>query len=200
MKKIAILISGRGTNMSVLADRVLAGDLRAEIAFVASDHPDAQGVSTARAKGLLVELLPYREKGRSYAEEHLAALISSHGVDLLILAGFMRILSPDFVSAHAGRIVNIHPSLLPSFPGTRGILDAWNYGVRITGVTVHLVDEKVDHGPILSQEAVYINNSDSLETLEEKIHKVEHALYWRTIKAFIQEKITPINRRRTSVE
>lgn len=186
--------------MSALADRVLAGDLKAEIAFVASDQPDAKGILTARSKGFPVELLPYLEKGRSSAEQCLSGLISSRGVELLILAGFMRILSPDFVSAHSGRIINIHPSLLPSFPGTHGIRDAWDYGVKVTGVTVHLVDEEVDHGPILAQEAVHIERSDTLETLEEKIHRVEHDLYWRSIQAFIQEKNKIINGRRTSVE
>jgi len=186
--------------MSVLADRVLEGSLEAEIAFVATDQPDAPGIDTAREKGLEVEFLPYGEEGRSSSEERLAELVRSRNVDLVVLAGFMKVLSPSFVSAHAGRILNIHPSLLPSFPGAHGIKDAWDHGVKVTGVTIHLVDEKVDHGPILAQEAVYIDGSDTLETLEDKIHKVEHELYWRTLREFIHKKKNTLLGRKTTIE
>jgi phosphoribosylglycinamide formyltransferase-1 len=107
----------------------------------------------------------------------------------------MKILSPEFVAGHKDRIVNIHPSLLPAFPGAKGIEDAWNYGVKITGVTIHLVDEKMDNGPVLAQEAVKVETKDTLEKLAEKIHKTEHDLYWKTLSSLFKGKLIYTNRR-----
>lgn len=178
---IAILISGKGSNMIAIARNCSCGLLNADIAFVASDNPEAPGLVEAEKLGLKTFLLPYEETGRTGAEKHLSGMMSTSGVDWLILAGFMRILSPGFVSQRKGQIVNIHPSILPSFPGLDPIRRAFDHGVKITGVTVHLVDEMVDHGRILAQEPVRINPADSVEELEEKIHSTEHVLYTRTL-------------------
>lgn len=183
---MAVLISGTGTNMMELLGACKSGELDAEVTFVGSDKSEAKGLQTAAALGVRTECFPYKE-GKVVAEEAIAAMIDATATDWIVLAGFMRILSPEFVRRYAGRIVNIHPSLLPSFPGAHGIEDAWNYGVKVTGVTVHLVDEGVDSGRILAQQPVFITEDDTLETLEAKIHKVEHTIYKETLKKLFAE-------------
>ena len=158
--RIAILISGTGTNMHAILNAIKDG-----------------------------ELFSYKELGKADAEEAIALAIEEAGADWIVLAGFMRILSPDFVRRFAGRIINIHPALLPLFPGAHGIQDAWDAGVPETGVTIHIVDEEVDHGPILAQESVKREPEDTIETLEAKIHAVEHKLYKKTLKDFHSVKI-----------
>lgn len=197
MTPIAILLSGRGTNMVALADRVASGDIDADIAFVASDRADAPGLDRARERGLRTVLLPYGERGKEGAEAFLTRLVEDEGVDWIVLAGFMRLLSSSFVSRQCGKIVNIHPSLLPSFPGVDAIGQAWNYGVAVTGVTVHLVDEKMDHGPILAQEALSLKGGESLHDLEERIHHVEHRLYGDTLKRLLSSRLIFEGRRVT---
>lgn len=186
MTSFCILLSGRGSNMQALADAARDGRLGARIEFVASDAADAPGLEKARKRGIETVVLPYASEGKANAERRLSELCSARGVGWIVLAGFMRILSPEFVLAHAGRIVNIHPSLLPSFPGRDGIGDAWKRGVAVTGVTVHLVDSGIDSGRILAQRAVEILPEDNLESLEEKIHTTEHALYWKTLSDLFQ--------------
>ena len=183
MTSFAVLISGRGTNMAAIARAVARGSLNARLKFVASDNPEAAGLKTAQKMGFSTEILNYGTEGRRGAERQLDSLCSQKKVEWIVLAGFMRILSPEFVTAHRGRIVNIHPSLLPSFPGRDGIGDAWRYGVKITGVTVHLVDEGIDSGPILAQKAVPVRPADTPESLETRIHRAEHGLYWKTLAA-----------------
>jgi len=178
---MAILISGRGTNMEALAGKCKSGELNANVALVASDKADALGLNKAKAMNLKALVLPY-DRGRAIAEAALDEELRKHSVDWIVLAGFMRILSSQFMARHSERVVNIHPSLLPAFPGTQAIKDAYEYGVKVTGVTVHLVDEIVDHGPILNQAEVRVLDEDSLESLEAKIHEVEHDIYWRTLK------------------
>ena len=134
--------------------------------------------------------------GRAEAEQVLAHRLEEEGVEWVVLAGFMRILSSSFVERFPGRIINIHPSLLPSFPGTQSILEAWEYGVRVTGVTVHIVDGQVDHGPILSQVPVSVEPQASLEALEAAIHAAEHELYWRTLKDLFASTQVSIEGRR----
>lgn len=197
MTPIAILLSGRGTNMVALADRVASGDIGAHVAFVASDRADAPGLERARERGLRTVLLPYNERGKEGAETFLARLVEEEGVDWIVLAGFMRLLSSGFVSRQCGKIVNIHPSLLPSFPGVDAIGQAWRYGVTVTGVTVHLVDEKMDHGPILAQEALSLKGIESLHDLEERIHHVEHRLYGDTLKRLLSSRLIFEGRRVT---
>ncbi len=188
MNRIAILISGTGSNMDAILDRIDSGHLDSQVAFVASDRPDALGIAKAARRGIMTEILPYGE-GRAQGEARLVELCLQRKPDWLVLAGFMRIMSPSFVSSHQGRIINIHPALLPSFPGAHGIDDAWKAGVKVTGVTVHLVDELVDHGRILAQIPVRIKESDDLAKLEKRIHRAEHRIYWRTLKKLFDGNI-----------
>lgn len=167
--------------MEALAGKCKSGELNANVAFVASDKADALGLNKAKAMNFKTLVLPY-DRGKAIAEAALDEELSKHSVDWIVLAGFMRILSSQFMARHSERVVNIHPSLLPAFPGTQAIKDAYEYGVKVTGVTVHLVDEMVDHGPILNQAEVRVLDEDSLESLEAKIHEVEHDIYWRTLK------------------
>ena len=183
MTKIAILISGRGSNMEAIINAINSGKLDAEVCFVGSDNENAKGLKTARDMGLETITFDYKE-----ADKVLLWAIHENNVEWLILAGYMRILSKNFVKNMEGRIVNIHPSLLPSFKGAHAINDALQYGVKVTGVTIHFVDEFVDHGRILAQGAVEIKEGDTLETLSERIHRLEHSLYPETLaKLFIKE-------------
>ncbi len=181
MTVLAILISGTGSNMEEVLHRIHNGDLDATIAFVGSDTAEASGLNRAHLRGVPTEILPYKN-GRHEAEDKLEDLWQRHRLDWLVLAGFMKILSPTFVSQHRGRIINIHPALLPSFPGAHGIDDAWNAGVTVTGVTVHMVDELVDHGPIVAQLPVRVRPQDDRISLERRIHRAEHRLYWRALR------------------
>jgi formyltetrahydrofolate-dependent phosphoribosylglycinamide formyltransferase len=200
MKKLAILISGRGTNMDAIFRKIEEGLLPASVSFIATDNPDSPGLAKARKAGFRTEILPYRTDGRNAAEEHLTRLITETSTEWIVLAGFMKILSSSFVNLHKGRIINIHPALLPSFPGAHGIEDAWNYGVKVTGVTVHLVDEEVDHGIILAQEPVMINDGDTMEDLEKRIHEIEHQIYWKTLKKVISTDEMKIEGRRALID
>lgn len=193
--RIAILISGQGTNMEAIFDRIASGDLDATVAFVASDNDAAAGLRKAAARSIPVFTLPYELRGKMEAERSLASLCRERNVDWIILAGFMRILSATFISGFENRIVNIHPALLPAFPGAHAVRDAWDRGVRLTGVTVHLVDTGVDTGPILSQRAVSVLDEDSIETLEERIHTTEHIQYWETLRDLFSGRLEPLKRR-----
>ena len=183
MTKIAILISGRGSNMEAIVSAINNGKLDAEVCFVGSDNENALGLRTALNLGLKTITYSYKD-----ADNILLWAINEYNVEWLVLAGYMRILSKNFVKNMEGRIVNIHPSLLPSFKGAHAIDDALLYGVKVTGVTIHFVDEFVDHGRILAQRAVEIKEDDTLETLSERIHRLEHSLYPETLsKLFIKE-------------
>ena len=177
--------------MEAIAKACQSGELKADITFVGSDRPGAGGLETASSLGFQTKVFEYKQLGRRGGEEAITEAVSETGTDWIVLAGFMRILSPEFVRGHAGRIINIHPALLPSFPGAHGIQDAWDAGVPVTGVTVHIVDEEVDHGPILAQERVERTADDTIETLEAKIHAVEHVIYKAALKKFFEEH--PIN-------
>lgn len=185
--RIAILISGTGTNMEAIIKAIISGELSAEVTFVGSDRLSAKGLTTAAALGAQTKVFYYKRDGRENAETALADAIIETKTDWIVLAGFMRVLSPAFVKQFAGRIINIHPALLPSFPGAHGIRDAWDAGVDTTGVTVHIVDEEVDHGPILAQEAVKRLPGDTIETLEARIHETEHKIYKSALKKFFNE-------------
>ena len=193
--RIAILISGNGTNMEAIFDRIASGDLDATVAFVASDNESAAGLRKAAARSIPVFSLPYELRGKREAERVLASLCRERNVEWIVLAGFMRILSAEFISGFENRIVNIHPALLPAFSGAHAVRDAWDRGVRLTGVTVHLVDTGVDTGPILSQRAVSVLDEDTIETLEERIHATEHIQYWETLRDLFSGRLEPIKRR-----
>lgn len=181
--KIGILISGRGSNMTAIVEAVQGGEIpQAEVAVVISDKPDAGGLEKARERG--VETVVVKRAGRS-REEHDAEIISvlrSHGVELVCLAGYMRLLSPGFIRAFPNKIINIHPSLLPSFRGLDAQKQAFDYGAKVTGCTVHFVDEDLDNGAIILQRAVEVADDDTAESLSAKILEQEHGLYVEALR------------------
>lgn len=181
--RVAILASGNGSNFEALAHQFQAGLLPGELAFVFSDHHNAYVLE--RAQRLNVRAFSFEVKdfvNKVAYEEALLQLLQEQEIDLIVLAGYMRIIGQTLLSHYSNRILNIHPSLLPSFPGLHGIKDAYEYGVKVTGVTVHLVDDGVDTGPIIAQEPVMILPEDTLESLEEKIHQTEHRLYPKVLR------------------
>ena len=180
-RRIAILLSGRGSNFLAIHDAIGRGDLNAGICCVVSNVPDAAGLAKARELGLNAVSLPSRGIERTGYDRLLLATLRPFSPTLVCLAGFMRILSPEFLREYAGRVMNIHPALLPSFPGLHAQRQALQYGVKVSGCTVHLVDEGVDTGPILLQRAVEVFEGDTEETLSARILKQEHDLYWRAI-------------------
>ena len=176
--RIGVFLSGRGSNFLALAGACAAGAIRAEISLVVSDRADSAGLARAREMGLFSAALSTKELGgRSGLEQRLSELVAERRVDLVCLAGFMRILSPGFVSRFPYRILNIHPSLLPSFPGLHAQEQAVRYGVRVSGVTVHFVDAGTDTGPVVDQRAVPVLPGDDADTLAARILPVEHELY-----------------------
>ena len=187
---IAIFASGKGTNFSALARAVKKGAIKANLSLLVCDNPKAPVIAKtkrAKVKVALVERNNFSTQ-KDFEDKIIQYLIEDK-IDLIVLAGFMRILSQEFVGEYKNRIMNIHPALLPSFKGAQGIEDAFSYGVKITGVTVHFVDEKMDHGPIILQQAVKVEEEESLESLEAKIHKVEHKLYPEAIRLFVEGKL-----------
>ena len=181
--RVAILASGNGSNFEALAHQFQAGLLPGELIFVFSDHHDAYVLE--RAQRLNVRAFSFEVKefeNKAAYEEALLQLLQEQQIDLIVLAGYMRIIGKTLLSHYSNRILNIHPSLLPSFPGLHGIKDAYEYGVKVTGVTVHLVDDGVDTGPIIAQEPVMILPEDTMESLEEKIHQTEHRLYPKVLR------------------
>jgi phosphoribosylglycinamide formyltransferase-1 len=178
--RVVILGSGRGSNADAILQAQQAGGLgRARVAAIFSDQPDAGILALGRRWGVRAEFIdpaPFKTKLEGEGETRLIAAVNSARPDLVVLAGFMRVLKPGFLGAFAGRIINLHPSLLPSFPGLDGIGQAFRRGVKITGCTVHFVTPEVDGGPILDQAAVRIEEGDTLETLAAKVHAAEHAL------------------------
>lgn len=191
--KIAVLASGSGTNLQALID---APDLGAEISLVVSDRPGIVALDRAHDAGIESAVVPYGEYG-SRAEfcSALNEVADGAGVEALVLAGFMRVLDGGLVSAWKDRILNIHPSLLPAFPGADAVGQALEHGVKVTGVTVHFVDEKVDHGPIIAQQSVPVLPDDDRESLHARIQIEEHALYPRVVSAFARGRIVVDGRR-----
>ncbi|MCC6265908.1 MAG: phosphoribosylglycinamide formyltransferase [Bryobacterales bacterium] len=181
MKRLGILLSGRGSNFEAIARNCASGKLAAEIAIVIANREDAQGLETARKMGLPVALLPSKGLAREDHDRQVAAALKAAAVDLVVLAGYMRILTAWFIAQFPLRIVNIHPALLPSFPGLDAQHQAWEYGVRYAGCTVHFVDEKMDSGPILAQAVVPVFDSDTAETLSNRILAEEHRIYSEAI-------------------
>lgn len=178
MKRLGILLSGRGSNLAAIADRIADGRLPgAEITIVISNVPDAPGLAEAERRGL--RTMTIASRGRTRAEHDFAVreALEAHRVDLVILAGYMRLLSPDFIHAFPRRILNIHPSLLPAFPGLEAQEQAWAYGVKVAGCTVHFVDEEMDHGVIILQRTVPVEDNDTAETLAARILREEHEAY-----------------------
>ena len=182
MKRLGILLSGRGSNFVAIADSIAAGRLDAEIAVVIANKPEAGGLDAARQLGIQAVCLPSKGLEREAYDRLVMAELRDHRVELVCLAGYMRLLSAAFVREYPLRILNIHPSLLPSFPGLDAQHQAFDYGVRVSGCTVHFVDEKLDHGPIVLQEAVTVENGDTAETLSARILATEHRVYTEAIR------------------
>lgn len=185
---LGVLISGRGTNLQSILDAVAARRLDADVRVVISNKADAQGL--ARAAGAGVETLVLDHRGFGSREEYDAALIGElrgRGVDVVCLAGFMRVLSPGFIDAFRHRILNIHPSLLPAFPGINAPHQAWVHGVKVSGATVHMVDESLDGGPIVKQEALAVAADDTPESLAARILEIEHRIYPEAIAEILRE-------------
>lgn len=183
LPRIAIFLSGIGSNMDAIIAACRDGTLRAAIALVASDNPESPGLARAESLGFNTIVSPYR-KGveRTVSEQGFINALREHEIEWIVLAGFMRVLSGEFVRTFHGRIVNIHPSLLPAFPGAHALRDALEAGAGVTGVTVHIVDELIDHGPIIAQEEINILPGDTVETLSARVHAVEHRLYPATLQ------------------
>ena len=186
--KIAVCCSGQGTNLQSILNAARRGTLRARVAVVVSDSPSAFALERARRAGVpAVFIDPRRYRSREAFDRALARVVEKFQARWIILAGFMRILSPWLVRRYRGRILNIHPALLPAFPGCHAVRDALRYGVKVTGVTIHVVDEKVDHGPILLQGTVPVRAADTEESLSRRIHRLEHRLYPKAIQQVIRK-------------
>jgi phosphoribosylglycinamide formyltransferase-1 len=186
-KRIGVLLSGRGSNFEALADSIAAGKIpNAEIAIVLSNREAAQGLEKARARGLKAQAIPPKGMEREPYDKLLVAALHENKVDLVCLAGYMRLISPYFVTAFPQRILNIHPSLLPAFPGLEAQRQALEHGAKISGCTVHFVDENLDAGPIIMQSAVTIEDADTVETLSAKILKEEHRIYAESVRIILE--------------
>ncbi len=194
--KIGILISGRGSNMSAIVEAVQSGFIPdSDVAVVVSDKTSAEGLIKAKERG--IETLTITRKGRT-REKHDAEIVAElkkRDIQLICLAGYMRLLSKEFVQAYPNRILNIHPSLLPSFKGLDAQRQAIDYGVKVSGCTVHFVDENLDHGAIIAQKVVEVKDNDTAETLSARILRHEHALYVESIKRILEGKIKIVGRR-----
>ena len=180
-KRLGILLSGRGSNFEAIAQNVSSGQLNCEIGFVFSNKPDAPGLARARELGFPHASIESAGRDRAAFDEEVAKLLQSNDIDLICLAGYMRLLTGKFVSQFRGRILNIHPSLLPAFPGLDAQYQALLHGVKVTGCTVHFVDENLDAGPILLQSTVPVLDSDTVDSLSARILKEEHRIYSEAI-------------------
>jgi phosphoribosylglycinamide formyltransferase 1 len=196
MKNLAILLSGRGSNFTAIADSIDAGRIpNARITAVISNRTDAQGIETARKRGLDALVISSKGKEREAHDREVVAALREREVDLICLAGYMRLLSPWFVRQFPQRILNIHPSLLPAFPGLEAQEQAFAYGVKVSGCTVHFVDEELDHGAIIIQKTVTVLDSDDEHTLAGRILEQEHLAYTEAIKIVLEGKFEVVGRR-----
>jgi phosphoribosylglycinamide formyltransferase 1 len=196
MKNLGILLSGRGSNFVAIADSVAADRIpNARIAVVISNRSDAPGLETARQRGLNALVISSKDKPREEHDREVATALLDNKVDLICLAGYMRLLSPWFVQQFPAKILNIHPSLLPAFPGLEAQQQAFTHGVRVSGCTVHFVDEELDHGAILAQKTVPVLDSDDEHTLAARILEQEHIAYTEAIKIVLEGKFEIAGRR-----
>jgi phosphoribosylglycinamide formyltransferase 1 len=196
MHSLGILLSGRGSNFVAIADSIDAGRIPdARIAVVIANKPDALGIATARQRGLNAIVIPSKGKPREQHDREVVATLQQHNVDLVCLAGYMRLLSPWFVQQFPHRILNIHPSLLPAFPGLEAQQQAFAYGVKVSGCTVHLVDEELDHGAILVQKTVAVLDTDDEHTLAARILEQEHIAYTEAINLALSGNFEIVGRR-----
>jgi phosphoribosylglycinamide formyltransferase 1 len=196
MHSLGILLSGRGSNFVAIANSIETGRIpNARIAIVISNKADAPGIATARQRGLTAAVISSKDRPRTEHEREIVAALKQHNVDLICLAGYMRLLSPWFVLQFPRRILNIHPSLLPAFPGLEAQEQAFAYGVKVSGCTVHFVDEELDHGPIIVQKTIPVLDTDDEHTLSARILEQEHLAYTEAINLVLGGQFEVVGRR-----
>jgi phosphoribosylglycinamide formyltransferase 1 len=188
LKAVGVLVSGRGSNLQALIEAARAGSLGGTLAVVLSNLESAPALERARSAGIPALAVSNRGRPREEHEKEVLEALAPYRLDLLCLAGYMRLLSPFFIRSFAGPILNIHPSLLPAFPGVDAQRQAWEYGVKVSGATVHFVDEALDAGPIVLQEPVALREDDTLETLAGRILEAEHRLYPRAVRLVLERR------------
>lgn len=187
---VAVFASGRGTNFSAILRAVKRGSIKANLSVLLCDRPAAPVIKKAERAGVKVILVKRADfASKKDFEDKIIQQLEENHIALIVLAGFMQMLSPEFVKHYKNRILNIHPALLPSFKGSHGVKDAFDYGVKISGVTVHFVDELMDHGPIILQVALKIEEDDTPESLEAKIHRLEHRIYPQAVRLFTEGRL-----------
>lgn len=190
MKNFAVFVSGNGSNFEAIAKAVKNGRIKAHLALLICDQPNAFVIKRAQRLRVRIALIKREDfSSKRDFELRIIEILKENKIGLIVLAGFMRIVGEELLEAYKNRIVNIHPALLPSFKGAHGIKDAFNYGVKVTGVTVHFVNDELDGGPIILQKEITVKENDTLESLEAKIHKLEHELYPQAINLIINSKI-----------
>ena len=197
-KNIAVLISGHGTNLQSIIDHIKAGKLKCNLAVVISNKADAYGLKRAKKAKIPAYFIDHKDIPREEHEKKIIEILKKYKVDLVVLAGYIRILTPHFIRQYKNRIMNIHPALLPSFPGTDGYGDTWRYGSKVGGCTVHFVDEGVDTGPIILQKINPVKENDTLESFKKRGLKLEHQVFPEAIKLFCKGKLK-IERRRVKI-
>lgn len=192
MKRVAFLVSGSGTNMENLIKRIKAGEIPADPVIVISNKPGVKALEKASALGVKAVVIDHKAYAdRESFDMALSDCLETHKTDFVVLAGFMRVLTEGFVKKYFGRLINIHPALLPAFPGAHAIKDAWDAKVKETGVTVHFVDSGVDTGPVILQRKVSVFPGDTLETLETRIHQAEYEIYPEALKIALLGQVKP---------
>ncbi|MGC1583032.1 MAG: phosphoribosylglycinamide formyltransferase [Candidatus Acidiferrales bacterium] len=195
-KRIGVLLSGRGSNFEALAESAETGRIpNAEIAIVVSNREGAPGIDKAKSRGIPTQVIPSRGLEREAYDRQVAAALQTANVDLVCIAGYMRLLSPFFIAAYPGRILNIHPSLLPAFPGLEAQRQALEHGVKFAGCTVHFVDENLDAGPIVLQAGIPVHDDDTEETLSERILREEHRIYSEAVRIVLEGRYRVEGRR-----
>lgn len=194
-RRVGVLISGRGSNLQALLEAAAEGRLGGTVAVVISNVGAAAGLQKARAAGIPAQFIDHTGRAREVHDREMAAVLRAHDVSLVCLAGYMRLLSAEFIGTFPGRILNVHPSLLPAFPGQDAARQAFEHGVKVTGATVHLVDEGLDSGPIVLQEAVTVAEDDTPETLAARILEAEHRIYPRAVRMALEDDLRITGRR-----
>jgi phosphoribosylglycinamide formyltransferase-1 len=190
--QLGVLVSGVGSNLQAILDAISAGTLNAEVKVVIANRPGAPALERARAAGVSALTIPHKDfASREAFDRALVSALCEADVNWIVLAGFMRVLTPEFLSAYKGRIINIHPSLLPAFPGVDAAKQALDYGVKLTGCTVHFVDQGVDSGKIIAQRAVPVEAGDDVASLGARIHAVEHELFVNVLREIAAGRVVP---------